>query len=312
MTRSRVLLAGRIAITLAIFAALFSFLPLADVKDAMARTGWVLWFAVVVCFGVGHAVASLKWRGLVQATGTTLPTLDALRAHGAGLFANIWLPSIVGGDVVRAGWIARKHGLAVPAVAGLVDRVLDLVALVVLAGVGALLAGDAELGTAGNLLRGAGALLAVGIVAGLGVLRVLRPEYLPQKLRERGGRLLEITDALFARPGPAARALGLSLSVQFLFVALNATLGTAIGIDVGLAVWLLAWPLAKIAALAPVSLGGLGVREAALAALLLPFGVEGTLAVAQALVWQSVLFAFGGIAGLLAAVGGGRSAEAAA
>ena len=91
---------------------------------------------------------------------------------------------------------------------------------------------------------------------------------------------------------------------------LNATLGAAIGIAAGPAVWLLAWPLAKIAALAPVSLGGLGVREAALAALLLPFGVEGTLAVAQALVWQSVLFAFGGVAGLLAAVSGGRPAEA--
>ena len=38
------------------------------------------------------------------------------------------------------------------------------------------------------------------------------------------------------------------------------------------AVWLLAWPLAKLIALAPVSLGGIGVREVALATLLLPCG----------------------------------------
>ena len=59
----------------------------------------------------------------------------------------------------------------------------------------------------------------------------------------------------------------------------------------------MAWPLAKITALLPVSLGGLGVREAALAVFLAPFAVTGTLAVAEALVWQSILFGFGLLAG---------------
>ena len=55
------------AVTLAVFAAIFSFLPLADVWDAMSRTGWPRWGAVAVVFGLGHAVAAWKWRGLVQA-----------------------------------------------------------------------------------------------------------------------------------------------------------------------------------------------------------------------------------------------------
>ncbi len=46
----------------------------------------------------------------------------------------------------------------------------------------------------------------------------------------------------------------------------------------------------------PVSFGGLGVREAAFAALVAPFGPE-SLAVAQSLVWQSVLIAGGLAAG---------------
>jgi len=298
----------RLAVTAGIFAALFTFLPMADVWAAMSRTGWARWLGVVAAFGAGHAVAAMKWRGLLRAAGTPVDAVDALRAHGAGLFANIWLPSIIGGDVVRAGWIARRHGLAIPAVAGMVDRVLDLLALVLLAAIGAAWSGEVG-GGAATLLRGAAGFLAIGVVGGLAVLRWLRPEHVPAAVRSPAARALEIGDALFRQPGPALRALGLSLAVQFLFVCLNATLAAAVGIGIPLAAWLLAWPLAKIAALAPVSLGGLGVREAALAGLLLPFGVGGALAVAQGLVWQSVLFGFGAVAGAAAVSGAGSGAQ---
>lgn len=96
---------------------------------------------------------------------------------------------------------------------------------------------------------------------------------------------------------PRALAYGASVVAQGSLVALNAWLGAAVGVAPGAAAWLLAWPLAKVIAMAPISLGGLGVRETALASLLAPFGVPATLAVAQGLVWQSILFAFGVIAG---------------
>ena len=56
----------------------------------------------------------------------------------------------------------------------------------------------------------------------------------------------------------------------------------------------------------PVSLGGLGVREVAVVALTAPLGVEREIAMAQSLVWQSVLVAGSLSAGVLAAVGGER------
>ena len=63
--------------------------------------------------------------------------------------------------------------------------------------------------------------------------------------------------------------------------------------------WFLVWPLAKVASLLPISLGGLAVREATLAALLVPFGVRPSAGVAVSLVWQSVLIAGGLMGGLL-------------
>ncbi|MFV1986736.1 MAG: hypothetical protein ACC682_05625, partial [Gemmatimonadota bacterium] len=49
--------------------------------------------------------------------------------------------------------------------------------------------------------------------------------------------------------------------------------------------------------LLPVSLGGLGVRDATLGAALLPFGIPMATGVAVSLLWQTVLIAGGLLAG---------------
>jgi uncharacterized membrane protein YbhN (UPF0104 family) len=159
-----------------------------------------------------------------------------------------------------------------------------------------------------TVLNYAGILLIAGLAIGLIALRWLRLDDLPARLRPYGERLLELGKALYARPGVTLGSFMLALLVQFGFVGLNYFLATAMDIRVSLAVWLVAWPLAKIMALLPVSLGGLGVREAALAALLAPFAVTATLAIAQALVWQSVLLGFGVLAGMTTLMGGQRPA----
>jgi uncharacterized membrane protein YbhN (UPF0104 family) len=151
---------------------------------------------------------------------------------------------------------------------------------------------------AASVLRWAGLILVVGIIAGLILLRWLRLEHLPAAMRPHGQKLIEIGKALYERPTPALMSFLLALLVQSGFVGLNWYLGTVMGIRASFSVWLVAWPLAKIISLLPVSLGGLGVREVSLAALLAPFAVSSTLAVAEGLVWQSVLFGFGLLTGL--------------
>ena len=72
-------------------------------------------------------------------------------------------------------------------------------------------------------------------------------------------------------------------------------LAEGLGVEAPLAVWLFAWPLAKILAVAPISLGGIGVREASLAGLMAPFGADPAGVVAASLIWQGVLFVTGAL-----------------
>lgn len=288
----------RAMVTVTILAAIFRLLPLRQMWQSMSSVGWPLWLLVLAAFAAGHLVAAYKWWILVRAACARVPYFEAVKAHGAGLFANTWLPSIVGGDLVRAGWLGRSRGYATPLMAGMADRALDLTALLLLAAVGLVLTGT----NGGDRLAEVWLFAALGLTA-LVAVALLGHRWLargsgPQALRDRLGKILPAISALRSLPRRSLAALGLSVMVQALFISLNFAIGNVMGIHIPFAVWLLAWPLAKIVALAPVSLGGLGVREAALAGLLAPFGVTATLAVGQALVWQSVVFGLGLLCGL--------------
>ncbi len=88
--------------------------------------------------------------------------------------------------------------------------------------------------------------------------------------------------------------------IQGTFIVLNALLAISCGLFLPLRVWLFAWPLAKIAALLPITQGGMGIREAVLVALLLPFGASSPLVLASGLVWEGIIIAGGILAGLTA------------
>jgi len=179
------------------------------------------------------------------------------------------------------------------------DRLSDMIALALLAAGGGLL-------SRGQLTGWTAQLLSFGLVLGLGVtlvgvpLLVRRPiRRWPPRLRRPVARSLVALRRLWRQPAVFARGLILSLAIQGSFVLLNAWIGRSVGIDVPLAVWFLTWPLAKTAGLLPISLGGLAVREASLATLLLPFGVPAAQAVVASLLWQTVLIAGGLLGGLI-------------
>ena len=288
---------ARAAVSIALLGLLFYLLPLSQVKDALGRLPPTVWLGVLTGFLLGHALGIGKWRLFVNAARGRLGRLDATLCYSAGLFANLCLPSIVGGDLLRmglAGKLSRRPEAALWG--GVMDRVTDLLSLAILVTAGGLLVRTSATGWLGRVLT-----VTAFVIAALAVLVlpfvIRRPlARWPKRLRRPVGRGLVGLRQLWRRPGTAALGLALSLTIQGSFVLLNAWLGRSVGINVDLAVWFLVWPLAKIASLMPISLGGLAVREASLAALLLPFGVPVAQSVVCSLLWQTVLIT-GGLAG---------------
>ena len=290
---------AKAAVSVGLLALLFVLLPWADVRAAVLRMPVRVWLGVLGLFALGHLAGVQKWRLLLQASRGRIGYGEAVRCYGAGLFANLCLPSIVGGDVLRAMMAGRITGRMEAAfLSSIMDRVIDVGTLAILITAGALTARNALPGWSGEVLTAALAVgLAFTVFAVPFVLR--RPlQRWPRRVRRPIGRALVALRHLAEKPGSAVLALGISLSVQSLFVLLNAWIGRQIGIDLALPLWFMAWPLAKVAGLMPISLGGLAVRDATFGALLVPLGVPMARGVVAALVWQTVMIAGGLLGGL--------------
>ncbi|MDQ3697858.1 MAG: flippase-like domain-containing protein [Gemmatimonadota bacterium] len=289
----------KVAVSGGLLALLFVVLPWQEVREAASRLSAGVWLGTFALFIAGHFLGALKWRALVNACLAGLPLLDAVRAYFAGLFANLYLPTIIGGDVLRGAIVGRGTGRPEAAVlGGIADRVIDIGTMGLLIAAGALLSRDELPGWGAQAVV---ILLVTGVVsAALFLPLALRRPLVawPRKVRRSVGRALVALRRLSRSPGSAAVAVALSIAIQSLFVVLNAWIGRAVGIDVPLSVWFLAWPLAKVAGLMPISLGGIAVRDAALAGLLAPFGVPLARGAVAGLLWQTINMAgglFGGI-----------------
>jgi uncharacterized protein (TIRG00374 family) len=283
------------AITLAI---LFLLLPRGAILDGVRSTPLVVLGLSIAAYLGSHLVGVVKWQLLVNAAGAGLPWRDAVRAYYWGLFGNLFLPSIVGGDVVRAGVAmkASRSGTAV-VLGSLVDRIQDVVALGLVAGVGAALSPRALSPESRRIFIALGIALAAAAIAGVVLMRFLPVRRLRFGRRRLVVRVRRALRAATARPALLLAALSLGAVLQLAMVAINWWLGRTVGIGAPFYVWLFVSPLAKLAGLLPVTQGGIGVREAAQAALFAPFGVVAAQAVAAGLVFEAVLIVGGLLAG---------------
>ena len=290
----RLKLGVKVTVTAVLLALILVVVPWSELRGGLEQLEPTLWLSVWAVFMAGHFACSLKWRLNVNIGRAGLRVTDAVQIYSAGLFANLCLPSIVGGDglkAVLAGRITRRYESAI--FGGLCERLIDTFALMVLVVAGSLLSSDQVQGWAGQVLLVGG----LGGIAGACLflplaLRVKLARW-PAKLRRPIGRAMVGMRRLWRRPQLAFGLLAMSLTIQSLFVLLNMWLGRGIGIDIPVAFWFMAIPLAKIVTLAPISLGGFGLREVTLATILNVVDVAEGQAVLVSLLWQTIIVATG-------------------
>jgi glycosyltransferase 2 family protein len=285
----------------AVLGVMFHFLPLATVRRAVAQIPAWLFLTALLGYLLAHTLGIAKWRMVVNAAGAELDFATSAQCYLGGLFATLFLPSIVGGDVIRLAVGLRRSPRPAAVIAGnVVDRFLDVTAQAGLVLLGlALLPGSLP----ENLQQTARKVLLVciaGVVVLAALVILLHRALLGGRsirFRRRLARLRHALRSVSRRPHMLLWGWLAGTFIQSTFLILTARLAVACGLKLRLRVWLFAWPLAKLAAVLPLTQGGIGVREAALVALLAPFGAASHLVLAAGLVWEGVIIAGGLLAG---------------
>ena len=300
------LISLRWAAALAVLGLLLHFLPVAPLRAAIARVPVSIFFVVLLGYMLAHGIGVLKWRMVVNAAGAELDFLTSAQCYAGGLFGTLFLPSIVGGDVVRlAVGLRRSPRPAAVLTGNLLDRCLDVASQGGLVLLGLLLAPELDLvpDELEGKLENAFVAVAAALIVLLGVAFRLRKKILAGRsvrFRRRLARLRHALRSVSKRPRVLALGWLMGTSVQTSFLLLTALLAEYCGLKLPLSVWLFAWPLAKLVAVLPLTQGGIGLREAALVALLSPLGAPGPLVLAAGLVWEAVVIVGGLIAGAVA------------
>jgi uncharacterized membrane protein YbhN (UPF0104 family) len=275
----------RAVVSIAVVAALFTVVPVAQVWAAVRGINVWVWMASVAIFVAGHTVNALKLRLLLGPGAATVSS--CVRAHFAGIAANLGLPGVAGGDIVRASYLAARGRIARVAVAAIADRIVDLSVLAAITLVAARVAGLPQVGD-GSASRRRWLIVAIVLVVVVSVILFSRWRL------KRANAQASVREALahtLARPWALAGAAFISLSVQSVFVLTNVWLASEVGVRIALAPWFLAWTASKLTVVLPISLGGLGVREATLVTVLAAYGAPADRVLATGVLWQGAIIA---------------------
>jgi glycosyltransferase 2 family protein len=154
-------------------------------------------------------------------------------------------------------------------------------------------------GQAQKVLLYCGAAFLVLLICGLLVCRpLLKGRSI--RFRRRVARVRHALRSVSGAPHILVGAWLMGTAIQTAFLVLTAKLAETCGLVLPLRDWFFAWPLAKLAAVLPLTQGGIGVREAALVGLLSPFGAAPHLVLAAGLLWEAVVITGGLLSGVAA------------
>jgi glycosyltransferase 2 family protein len=263
------LLGAKVAVSAALLAYLLSTTDLRAIEERVRAADLVDLLGAVLCFVLMLALATWRWQLLLGALGAPAPIRRLTASYLVATFFNNFLPSNIGGDIVRVRDSSRLTGSVATSVAVVgIDRILGFGALYLLAAVAFVLAPPTVRGLAGARAVLLGLALLFGFLAYVffrpGTARWIMATTRLSSIdwaREQFEVVQGAVHAYRARVGTIWLAGAASLVIQALAVLYYLAIARALGIPLPASAAFLMVPLCTLLQAVPVSFNGWGLRE---------------------------------------------------
>ena len=316
----------RIAVAVLVVVGLFCFADwdVAAVRSAFARLDFFVVAAAVVLFMAANVVMAVRWWLLLRAQHIRLSLYACIKVHYLGMFYNNILISSIGGDILRAWYIAKHtHKRLEAAFSVVIDRLIGLGTLVLMALSFYLLfpVGPDEArvpltfrgGLIARLLHYRVYLCASVAVLAIIVGAMLLHSGMRKKMRLAWGFLLAQAKRVWiairlyaARPVSILCGAGLTFVAQSLPIVGFWLIGESMNLPVPLKYYFVFFPIGWVIGAVPVSPAGLGILEVGIVFLFTRVpGVSYEDALVLA-ICQRVMFLLGSLPGIVIHVLGGH------
>lgn len=283
-------------LTLALYGAIFYKIDIHNVWARLqtADLGWVA--LAVVTYIAGQWLSAYKWWLLLRPVKLVVPYLRVVGFYFVGMFFNIFLPTIVGGDAVKAIVLARETGAVARATMSVfMERNVGLFALLTIATIAAAFAPPVIVMRLSllslTLLLFAGFVVANLVITNPHAYRLV--DYLIAmtplaRVRSRASSLYEAVVPYRSAAGVISASVGVSFVFQAIVILVVFLSAKALAHDVPVSALAVFVPLISLAGMLPISVNGLGIREALYALLFGQIGIPADVAVSMALLYAVV------------------------
>jgi hypothetical protein len=271
------------------------------------------WFAVALAIHLlGVVIRTFRWAILVKSLEVRVSFGRLFYLYMAGTFFNTFLPTGIGGDVVKIIDLAPASGGARAFSTVFADRLTGILGTSLIALCVAIIdPADVPPPVVALVIFVTGGILAATLLLTQQQLIDRVMCHVPgwSKLLAKG-KVRRIYEALTSySPGTIARSTLISLPFTLTLIASQYALALSLGVKVPVQYFALFIPLTALVQMLPISFNGLGVREGAFQALFGTVGVAGEQAVAISLLYYILRVITGLIGGLMYVLGNLRTAR---
>src|SRR5262245_28767816 len=296
--KKAITLAVKIGVSLALYAYILKKVDVGTLwqKTKTADATYVL--AAILIYLLVQVISAYRWYCLLRPLGISVPFSRIVGLYFVGMFSSLFLPAVIGGDVVKIYYLNKEaRSLTGATTTVFLDRDLGLGALLVIATIAAALGGTQFNGVALAPVFGL-ILIAFGLT---NLALFYRPTYnlLHRALKvfklkrsdEKVERLFSSFNSYRGQASVIALATVLSFVIQIGGIAVNVMAGSSIGLhtDRGVIDYLVFIPAISLISMVPISINGMGWREAAYVVLFTSAGGDRSSAAMLALLWLVVL-----------------------
>jgi len=270
MSRSLAITLVKAIVSIGLLALLFSRVDVSRLWG-VARNASLGWLAFALLLYLAMLLASaLRWGVLLRAQHVRLPFSFLTQSFLVATFFNNFLPSNIGGDVIRIADSAKAAGsktLATTVV--LIDRGLGVLGLALIAATGATIMQRMAVGPVGPGILwagfGLGAIVATpallmpeAVTKLLQPLRVFHREWVDERIEKLTYALTRFKET----PTALAACFAGAVVVQAILVLFYVAIARSMNIPIGFAELAVIVPVSFIVQMVPLSVNGFGIREA--------------------------------------------------
>ena len=222
----------------------------------------------IVLYIVIVFISCLRWQELLKGQDICLPFFKTLELNFIGLFFNTFMPSLTGGDVVKAYYVSKHTDQRLEAATTvLIDRIVGMFALLTIGAVASLYAvSDPQIRKP-----------AISIVMLFLIIIVLTIGFFNKRLmkkisfdvkKERWQKVVISLKRIYSafyiyrvKKGLLVKVFLMSIIMQLMFVLINYQIALGLGLDVSMKYFFLFIPIIAVISAVPITFAGWGLGE---------------------------------------------------